>query len=267
MGAPPIKGLLLDLSGTLYVGTAAVEGARDAVKALTAAGYPLLYVTNTTSKPRSAVVEKLASMGFAITPEEVLTAPLAGAEGLLARGHTRCQFLLPEPVLADLPGMTHDAAEPEAVVVGDIGEAFDYGILNRAFRNIMEGASLYALAKNRYFTDDNGLRLDVGPFVRALEYAADTRAELLGKPAAAFFLAAAAKLGLPPGSVAMVGDDIEGDVGGAIAAGMRGILVRTGKYRRAAAEAAEITPDADLASVAALPDFLATGQSRAPEPD
>ena len=257
MAASGIKGLLLDLSGTLYVGSAPVPGAPEAVKSLKAAGYPLVYVTNTTSKPRAAVVDKLESLGFAVTPDEVLTAPVAGAERLRADGHTRCHFLLPEPVLADLPELRHDPADPGAVVVGDIGEAFDYAVLNQAFRHIMEGVPLYALAKNRYFVDDSGLRLDMGPFVRALEYAADTRSQLLGKPAPAFFRAAAGKLGLPAESIAVVGDDIEGDVGGAMAAGMRGILVRTGKYRQADAEASGITPDAELSSIAGLPDFLA----------
>src|SRR3546814_1002729 len=52
------------------------------------------------------------------------------------------------------------------------------------------GAPLYALAANRYFEDDDGLSLDAGGFVAALEYASGIKAELFGKPAPGFFQAA-----------------------------------------------------------------------------
>jgi len=75
------------------------------------------------------------------------------------------------------------------------------------------------------------LSLDIGPFMAALEYAAEMEAVVLGKPSSEFFLAAVNSLNLPPQDVAMVGDDAEMDVCGALAAGLHGVLVRTGKYR------------------------------------
>jgi HAD superfamily hydrolase (TIGR01458 family) len=119
----------------------------------------------------------------------------------------------------------------DAVIVGDAGEGFTYTALNAAFRLLMRGAPLLALAANRYFREADGLSLDAGPFVAALEHASSTHALLFGKPAPAFFHAAVAGLGCSPDAAVMVGDDVEADVNGAIAAGLAGILVHTGKYR------------------------------------
>ncbi len=121
--------------------------------------------------------------------------------------------------------------DPDVVVLGDMGAAFDYAVLNRAFRVLMEGAPLWVMGTNRYFREADGLSLDIGPFVRALEYAADLKAENFGKPDARLFHAAIADLDLPPEQVLMVGDDVSGDVDGARAAGLTACLVRTGKYQ------------------------------------
>ncbi len=120
----------------------------------------------------------------------------------------------------------------DAVVVGDAGVFFTYELLNRAYRILNGGAAFFALAKNRNFLDRDGeLSLDAGPFVVALEYASGKSATVLGKPAPAFFKLAVESLGVPAADVAMIGDDAEADVGGAMAAGLKGVLVRTGKYR------------------------------------
>ena len=75
------------------------------------------------------------------------------------------------------------------------------------------------------------MQLDAGPFVAALEYAAGAEALVLGKPSPAFFAAARQEFSCPLDRVTMIGDDARSDVGAALAAGMRAILVQTGKYR------------------------------------
>jgi phospholysine phosphohistidine inorganic pyrophosphate phosphatase len=116
----------------------------------------------------------------------------------------------------------------------------------------MDGADLIALQRNRYWRREDGLALDAGPFVAALEYASGRSATVVGKPEAGFFRLALEDLGLGPHEVAMVGDDAEADVVGAQAAGLKGILVRTGKYR----PETEGRPDLVLESFAALPEAL-----------
>ena len=77
-----------------------------------------------------------------------------------------------DEVKHDFDRLEEDDRGAQAVIVGDLGERFAYASLNPAFRLLMAGAELVALQKNRYWLREDGLSLDVGPFVAALEYAA-----------------------------------------------------------------------------------------------
>jgi HAD superfamily hydrolase (TIGR01458 family) len=242
-------GLLVDLDGTLYVGDEPVEGAREAIGKLKAGGLKLRYVTNTTRKPRRAVAEHLLSLGFAVEEVEIFT-PARAAAGLI--GDRSCFPLVDESLLEDLEGITLTEDHPDHVLVGDLGEGFTYDRLNAAFRCLMNGAELIALQKNRYWRKADGLALDAGPFVAALEYASGKSATVVGKPEESFFRLALQDLGLEVNEAAMVGDDAEADVMGAKRAGLKGILVRTGKYR----PETEGRPDLVLDSIADLPEAL-----------
>ncbi|MEJ2347270.1 MAG: TIGR01458 family HAD-type hydrolase [Gammaproteobacteria bacterium] len=223
-----IRALLLDLSGVLYVGRQALPGARDAVTRLQTAGMPVRYVTNTTRTPRNTILRQLSDLGFAIRPDELLTAPDAARRYLA--DHSLSAFALIHPALRpEFADLIHAGAD--AVLIGDAGHEFTYENLNRAFRLLADGAPLIAMGRNRYFRETDGLSLDAGPFITALEYAADTEAIVTGKPAAAFFGAAAADLGCEADEILMVGDDVEADVLGALDAGLQAALVRTGKFR------------------------------------
>jgi HAD superfamily hydrolase (TIGR01458 family) len=145
------------------------------------------------------------------------------------------------------------------VIVGDLGERFGYRILNRAFRELLSGAELVALQKNRYWRTPDGLSLDVGPFVAALEYASGREAVVVGKPATTFFDAVLAGLDTAAARAAMVGDDVESDIGGAQRAGLAGILVRTGKYRAEAVAASGVRPTVTVDSIADVPALLRHG--------
>jgi HAD superfamily hydrolase (TIGR01458 family) len=225
-----IRGVLLDLAGVIYQGEYALPGAIDAVARLHRAGLLLRFVTNTTRATKRALHERLARLGLDIADGELFT-PSQAARDWLAK-NDRSPFLLVHPGLAkefeDMPDRPK-----RAVIVGDAGPAFDYANLNSAFRELIGGAELIALAKNRTFKDEDGkLSLDAGAFVAALEYATGREALILGKPAPAFFAAALASMDCPPEHAVMVGDDAEADVAGALRAGLgRAVLVRTGKYR------------------------------------
>jgi HAD superfamily hydrolase (TIGR01458 family) len=226
-----VTGLLLDLDGTLYVGESPLPGAVEAIDAIVERGIPRRYLTNTTRLPRRGIAELLGRMGFAIDEEEIFTAPLAAKGWLESRGIRRVALYVPEAACEDFAGLEAVTEAPEAIVVGDLGEGWTFGRLNQAFRHLLDGAVLVALQKNRYWRREDGLALDAGPFVRALEYAVDREAVVVGKPSTDFFRLAASSLGVPAEAVTAIGDDVEADVAGAQAAGMRGILVRTGKYR------------------------------------
>ena len=223
-----IHGVLFDLEGVLCVGGYPLPGAREAMLSLRAASIPMRFITNGTRMPRSTVIDRLAAMGLEIPFEHLFTPVVAARNYLMTRQLTPHLLVHPhiESEFADLLG-----PPPNVVLLGDAGSAFNYAALNRCFRLLLEGLPLLAMGANRHFNEDGQLSLDAGPFVAALEYAAEMEAVVLGKPAADFFQAAVAGLELPAQDVIMVGDDAEMDVCGALAAGLRGILVRTGKYR------------------------------------
>ena len=100
--------------------------------------------------------------------------------------------------------------------------------------------------------------MDIGAFVAGLEYATGRTATVVGKPSQPFFEMALDELGLPKRQVIMIGDDIEMDVGGAQRAGIRGVLVKTGKYRDEVAARSAVVPDAVIESIAELPRLLST---------
>jgi len=221
-----VQGALLDLDGVLYVGGTLLPGAREALERLRARAMPVRFVTNTTRRPRRMILADLSAMGVTIGDEELVTPSGAACAWLKERG-------LSPHLLVHLKEDFTDVLSggAQAVVIGDAGSGFTYGALNRAFRLLMSGAPLLALAKNRYFREPDGLSLDAGPFVAALEFASGRSAEVVGKPAPAFFRTAAAGLGCLPEDTVMVGDDVEADVNGAVAAGLQAILVRTGKFQ------------------------------------
>ncbi|MEZ4653068.1 MAG: TIGR01458 family HAD-type hydrolase [Candidatus Eisenbacteria bacterium] len=255
----PIRGLLIDLDGTLYVDGVPVPGAIEAIAGLRARNTPFCFATNTTRLPRRILVQRLHDLGIPVSPGQLHTAPLAAAACLREQGHRSILPLLDPSTLEDLADfdlLAPDAeAHADAVLVGDLGDQWSYEILNRAFRQLMDGAALVAINRNRYWKTADGLSLDAGPFVVALEHAAGVSSTIVGKPSPSFYASAVARLGRRPSETAMVGDDIAGDVAGAQAAGLRGILVRTGKFRPADLQQG-IRPDFILDSLARILDVL-----------
>jgi HAD superfamily hydrolase (TIGR01458 family) len=251
------RALLLDLDGVLYVEDEPVAGAREAVAELRERGLALRFVTNTTSRPRRAILERLNRLGFEVASDELSTPAALAVDRCAARGHRRAMLLVRDDVKQDFAGLEEAERDVEAVIVGDLGDAFGYAVLNRAFRQLIGGAELIALQRNRYWMTPDGLSLDVGPFVAALEYAARTDAFVVGKPARGFFATILASIPAEPADAVMVGDDVESDIGGALDAGLHGILVRTGKYRDDALRASGVEPTAVVDSIADVPALLA----------
>jgi phospholysine phosphohistidine inorganic pyrophosphate phosphatase len=258
---------LLDLDGTLYAGGAAVPGASETLERLRRGAVPFRLVTNTTSRSRAMLVERMRGYGLAVEPEEIFTATLAGAAFARDSGIRVVAPFLPAPALEDLSGLElvggssgrknpqaqGGAGAPEAVILGDLGEGWTYEVLQEAFEYVMGGASIIALSRDRYWQRGERLALDAGPFVAALEYATGANAVVAGKPSPAFYAAALASLGIArPTEAAMVGDDLWSDVQGAQRAGLEGWLVRTGKFREETLRDSGIAPDRVLASVADL---------------
>jgi HAD superfamily hydrolase (TIGR01458 family) len=249
--------VLIDIDGVLTVSWRPLPGAVAAVTALRDAGLKVALLTNTTSRTRARIAATLAKAGFPVGAGDVLTAP-ALAAGYLADRYpgARCLLLNSGDISADLAGVTLVDDHPDIVLIGGAGPEFGYQALNEAFGYLQQGARLLALHRNLYWRTDEGLQLDTGAFLAGLERAAGVTAEVIGKPAAAFFEAALASLGADSSAASMIGDDIEADVLAAQRVGITGVLVRTGKYLPRTLDSASGTPDHVLDSIADVPALL-----------
>ncbi|MDP6436919.1 MAG: TIGR01458 family HAD-type hydrolase [Gammaproteobacteria bacterium] len=257
-----MHGVLIDLDGVIWEGSRLVTGAPAAIDWLTRKGIPYLFVTNTTSRPRRLIVDKLRSLGVHADAKQILTPPVAADKWLADNSRDPAVLIVPDATKEDF---TIRTAEPDdastvgdigAIVIGDIGDAWTYPLMNQVFRLLMRdpAPALIALGMTRYWRAEDGLRLDVAPFIKAFEHAAGCEALVLGKPSPDFFAVALDEIGCGAADTLMIGDDLYGDVLGAQDAGLRGMLVKTGKFRRQDLEA-DVKPDAILDSIAALPDW------------
>ncbi|MEY3746946.1 MAG: hypothetical protein RL194_405 [Pseudomonadota bacterium] len=251
-----LKGILFDLDGVLYIGSQAIDGAVEAVNKIRNSPLECRFVTNTSTLSINSLTSKLHALGFDIPGREIISAPQAALHYLQRQENPVCRLLLADDVKKDFAGFEQSDTEAQFIVVGDIGNAWSYAMLNEVFNCLMAGAKLIAIHKNRFWQTEHGLQMDIGGFVHGLEYASGTKAMIIGKPSADFFNIALDDMQLADGEVAMIGDDIDSDIGGAQQAGLSGILVRTGKYRQSYADASAIKPDALIDSIRDLPRLL-----------
>ncbi|MEU5095266.1 HAD-IIA family hydrolase [Streptomyces sp. NPDC020996] len=269
-----VRAVLIDIDGVLTVSWRPLPGAVEALREIRSAGFGVALVTNTTSRTRAVIAGTLREAGFPVDARDILTAPVVTAAHLAEHAPgARCLLLNSGDIAEDLGDVTlvdpeapEDAEDPDApegaaggpdvVIVGGAGPEFGYAALNRAFRHVRRGARLVAVHRNLYWRTDEGLQLDSGAFLLGLEKAAGVEAEVVGKPSRAFFEAALARLGARAGEAVMIGDDVESDVLAAQAAGITGVLVRTGKYRPDTLRTASGRPDHVIDSFAELPALL-----------
>jgi len=229
------------------------------VQRLRDAGHRIRFVSNSTTTSRAQLAEQLSAMRIEVDEDELQTTGAVAARVLNGK---RVLALTMPGILDDLQGLQLVGMNVDAVLVGgadegeETGRIFSYLNLNRAFHELIAGADLYCLHKNRWWQTADGARLDAGAFVAGLEYAADIEATVLGKPSTPYFAAALEALDAEAGLTWMVGDDIENDVVGAQKHGMRTLLVRTGKFRPDEVERSRVQPDGIVSSIAQLPDWL-----------
>jgi len=194
-------------------------------------------------------------LGLLDGPDSLLTPAAIARRVLQARGHD-AGILLVEPRARREWEWFREDSEGPAVVLGTEGHALRISDLQPAFRRLLAGAHLYTLQRNRYFRKDNSLVTDLGPLAAFFEYGSLRTAENLGKPSPLLFDEVAREADEPRESIVMVGDDAEFDVAAAVALGMGGVLVRTGKYRPGDESRVSPEPTAVLGSVADLPRWL-----------
>jgi ribonucleotide monophosphatase NagD (HAD superfamily) len=247
--------------GELFTSVTAAEALLAAALLAKPGNVQVLPVTN------KAVAAELATR-FPMAPGGVHTpAPAAGgAQGLPSGGaqvaadrgvHASAAGGVRVPAAGDVhvsvasTGVTH-------VVVGDVRSTLSYQLLDAAFRALRAGAELVALQKGRFYLDDAGAHMDTGAMVAALEFAAGVPATVVGKPSVGFLDLAVRSAGrpFPPDQICVVGDDVLSDVRMGRDAGVRTVLVRTGKYALQREMPDAPAPDHEIDSLAVLPALL-----------
>jgi HAD superfamily hydrolase (TIGR01458 family) len=266
-----VRALLLDMDGVLVSRGRPIAGAAEAVARLHSIGIPFRVITNTSLSTRTGLARRLAVAGFEIPAGHIVTALSATTDRLAAQDPVPTVYLLAS---ADAPDefpshitLLSDAdvdagAQADVVVVGDSEDRLTYANLNRAFRQLRDGAAFMAMHRNPWWLTPAGPTLDSGALVAGLEYATGRRATVAGKPSPTIFRSAFAALAAEPADgplrrrdVAMVGDDLRTDLAPARRLGMRTALVLTGKHGRADVDGirgrrSTIHPDLIAASVA-----------------
>lgn len=249
--------ILFDLDGTIYQGNIPMPGAVETLFLLKDARIPHRFITNNTRMTKKDLVTMLDDMGIFISLDDIFAAPHAAAIYCQNKGYKKILLAVQDRKMAeDFSNFELVDHSPEAVVLGDMGSEFTFNLINNLFNHIRNGAELVAMHKNRFWISADGYRLDVGAFVSALEYASGKTASIMGKPNSNLFVLASQEWNIPTDKILMVGDDIEGDVGGALNAGMMAVLVKTGKFQDETLHSSDIKPNYIIDSIADLPSII-----------
>jgi HAD superfamily hydrolase (TIGR01458 family) len=256
---PP--GVVLDLDGVLLAAGAPIPGAAEAVRSLQEAGHACAVLTNMTSARPADLSARLAAMGIDLAAERIVTAAVATAAVVrTSYADARVLLVAERGSEREFAGCRLVAAPPaDLVVVSGPDDSWTLSLLDQALRALQGGARLIAMQGNAWWLAAEGPRLDSGAYVHALSYASGVRPRVIGKPAAPIFRTACRTLGLPPAACVMVGDDLRSDVLAAQRAGLRGVLVRTGKGSTFADDPRAAQAAAVLDSVADVSAWLSSG--------
>ena len=227
-----VKGLLIDLEGVLYSDNKLISGSIEAIKEFRKNNLKLRFLTNTTTTPRNLIFNKLQDFGFNIKEEEIFTPIIATKNYLRDNRVKKIALVTNVEIIEEFNDYEITQKNPEVVIMGDIYKNFKWEILDRIFKLVyLENSALIALHQNKYCMRDGKISLDLGPFVKAIEYSSGKKSILMGKPEKNFFDLAVKDLELIKDNILMIGDDITSDIEGSINANLKAIQVKTGKFQ------------------------------------
>jgi HAD superfamily hydrolase (TIGR01450 family) len=227
------KLFLFDLDGVFYKGkeSRVKLGGTRAIEALRNNGRRLFILTNNSTDTAATVHSRLIEFDIPVKEDEVLTSGLLTAQYLEEKHGKVTYFLIGEEGLdAEMRRRGHMRTEGEAadfVVVG-LDRKITYDKLDHAARLARNGSGIVATHTSRLYMYKSGPAMATGPLVKAIEYASQKRAVVIGKPSRLMFSIALHRAGSEKGDAVMVGDQADTDILGASRAGIDAILVTTG---------------------------------------
>ena len=228
----PKPSFFIDIDGVLYGGKAPVAKGPGVLNHLREHGLEFLLVTNTSRMSQTQIRDKLTALGYQIELNEIFPVSLAAVEYLSGRFGHACCFLIGDPSLETLltdsgHSVVRHETPVDAVVMGQCMWPH-FGEIDIARRLIDDGAEPIALHRDPTWPDGKITRIGLGSMVAALELVISQPVTLIGKPQRAFFDAALARTGFEHSRTVMIGDSLSSDIAGAINAGLKSLLVRTG---------------------------------------
>ena len=251
-----IKTILFDLDGVLYIGDNPVPGAVEVIEELRTSGFGLRFITNTSTKLPQEIIRKLTNFGFNVSSEELFTPLRSARDYLISVSLSRMYPVINSEILPYFKEFIIDQENPEFILIGDIGDKWNYQLMNKIFNFTMNGAKLIALHQGKFYNSGTGNVLDIGAFISGIEYSANVRAAVFGKPDLNFFNSAVATTKCDKGEILMVGDDLDNDIAGAQKSGYKTVLTKTGKFNVNYVQLSDIKPDYLIESVRDLPKLI-----------
>lgn len=238
MDFSPYAAVLLDLDGTLYHEDHALPGAVALVHRLQAERKPFACLSNSTTSP-ARLVDRLARMGMALTPDQIYTAASAAADYVLAHfgPMPRVMNLSTEGVEDLLDGrvtwVDDEHADCDAVICGALANVYATPERQRAALTVLrrQGTALVGICADRVYPSPRGIEFGSGAFTSMLAYAADVTPTFCGKPERVFFAELCGRINVDASRCVLIGDNLETDIAGGIGVGMDTVLVMTGVAR------------------------------------
>ncbi|WP_370965437.1 HAD-IIA family hydrolase [Amycolatopsis sp. cg9] len=224
--------VLFDLDGTVYHGARVIPGAPETVRAVREHGTPVRFVTNNASKAPGEVVAHLTGLGMPAGVDEVHTSAQAGVVLLKDRLAPGAEVLVvgTESLAAEVAGagltpVRENGDDVKAVVQGHSPDN-TWAALAEACLAIRAGALWVACNVDATLPSERGLLPGNGSMVAALRTATDVEPLVAGKPQPLLFETAARSAGAERPLV--VGDRLDTDIAGAVAAGIDSLVVLSG---------------------------------------
>ena len=255
-----VRGVILDLDGTVYRGEKLLPGARQSIHWLKEHSFPLVYISNKPLERRVDYAEKLTWLGIPTKPEEVIHSSLALVNYLQRAMPNSVIYAIGEgPLLDELRTSFRlsDNIDEIDVVVASFDRSFNYHKLNIGFQAIKRGARFFATNADVTCPVADGEIPDAGAVIAALEACSGKKVELVaGKPSSLIIEMALKKLNLPASSCIVIGDRLETDILMGQRTGTATALVMTGVTSKDDLDAVTPKPDFVLNNLADLPAIL-----------
>jgi len=247
-----IRGLAIDMDGTVYKGMDVIPGAREFIADLKKRNIPFTFVTNNSSKGRRHYYDKLQKLGFDVDIENVLTSGIATLRFLNERRPGKTVYPIGTKSYVDEVkeyGVPIDEENPDIVLLS-FDTTITYEKINKAYHFLLNGAEFIATHPDDLCPNEDGYDVDIGPFITMLEYLTKAKATVIGKPNRLLLDMASSQMGIGPDEIAMVGDRLYTDMRMAWDNGIPSILVLTGETTLDDLKKSDIKPTYILDSVA-----------------